>query len=162
MQKILNSTTGRIRRAASRVRGGRSHHGYSAVSAVHRPEPVCEVLTKQVTQAGAFSRPCDTCVPPQVCDKVPVKTARYAEVPVCVAVPRYECQPVLREVPDTQCEDETYQKCYKVPNQVTHRRTLLKLGNIYTICLYCRLCWTCPWRPAATCRTRSARMSTSR
>ena len=93
---------------------------------------------------------------------MPVKTARYAEVPVCVAVPRYECQPVLREVPDTQCEDETYQKCYKVPNQVTHRRTLLKLGNIYNICLYCRLCWTCPWRPAATCRTRSARMSTSR
>ena len=42
---------------------------------------------------------------------------------MCVAVPRYECQPVLREVPDTQCEDETYQKCYKVPNQVTHRRT---------------------------------------
>ena len=60
------------------------------------------------------------CSWPQVCDKVPVKTARYAEVPVCVAVPRYECQPVLREVPDTQCEDETYQKCYKVPNQVTH------------------------------------------
>lgn len=51
MQKILNSTIGRIRRAASRVRGGRSHHGYSAVSAVHRPEPVCEVLTKQVTIA---------------------------------------------------------------------------------------------------------------
>ena len=99
------------------------------MSAVHRPEPVCEVLTKQVTLAGAFSRPCDTCVPPQVCDKVPVKTARYAEVPVCVAVPRYECQPVLREVPDTQCEDETYQKCYKVPNQVTHRITFLKLGK---------------------------------
>ena len=55
----INSTTGRIRRAASRVRGGRSHHGYSAVSAVHRPEPVCEVLTKQVTLAGAFSRRCD-------------------------------------------------------------------------------------------------------
>ena len=52
MQKILNSIIGRIRRAASRVRGGRSHHGYSAVSAVHRPEPVCEVLTKQVTIAG--------------------------------------------------------------------------------------------------------------
>ena len=60
----------------------------------------CEVLTKQV------------------CEKIPVKTPKYIEVPVCVPVPHYECRPVLREVPDTECTDETYHKCHKVPHQV--------------------------------------------
>ena len=33
-------------------------------------------------------------------------------------VPHYECEPIIREVPDTECVDEAYHKCHKVPNQV--------------------------------------------
>ena len=84
------SLLGRLRRAAPGP-----HH-----SRPHSYEPSCEVLTKQV------------------CEKIPIKTPKYIEVPVCVPVPHYECEPIIREVPDTECVDEAYHKCHKVPNQV--------------------------------------------
>jgi len=84
--------SGRSRRASPVHHRILSHHGGY--------EPRCEEVTKEV------------------CEKVPVKTAKYVDVPVCVSVPNYTCHDVKREVPHTQCHDETYQKCYKVPNQV--------------------------------------------
>ena len=63
----------------------------------------------------------------QVCEKIPVKTPKYIDVPVCVPVPHYTCHPVARDVPDTECIDEPYQKCHKVPNQVKIHTTLQEL-----------------------------------
>ena len=94
---------GRSRRASPVHHRILSHHGGY--------EPRCEEVTKEV------------------CEKVPVKTAKYVDVPVCVSVPNYTCHDVKREVPHTQCHDETYQKCYKVPNQV-------KLFLITTITIF--------------------------
>ncbi len=86
----LQYLQGRLRRAAPGP-----HH-----SRPHSYEPSCEVLTKQV------------------CEKIPIKTPKYIDVPVCVPVPHYECEPIIREVPDTECVDEAYHKCHKVPSQV--------------------------------------------
>lgn len=83
---------GRLRREAS---PSPSHHGYGEVTGQ------CEVITKEV------------------CEQVAVKVAKYVEVPVCLAVPHYTCQTVTREVPSTECVEETYQKCHKAPSQVS-------------------------------------------
>ena len=60
-----------------------------------------------------------------------MKVAKYVEVPVCSAVPHYTCQPFLREVPSTDCRDETYKKCHKVPTQVC--RFITNLDKILRI-----------------------------
>ena len=54
-----------------------------------------------------------------MCEKVAVKVSKYVEVPVCATVPHYTCQRVVRQVPHTDCTDQTYQQCHKVPTQVT-------------------------------------------
>ena len=78
-----------------RLRREASHQGYG------ERRGQCEVITEEV------------------CEKVPVKVAKYVEVPVCVPVPHYTCHTVIREVPSTQCVEETYQKCHKAPTQVS-------------------------------------------
>ena len=121
---------GRLRRAAPGP-----HH-----SRPHSYEPSCEVLTKQV------------------CEKIPIKTPKYIDVPVCVPVPHYECEPIIREVPDTECVDEAYHKCHKVPSQVGHFVAL----TMTIFLLNPRLCSMFRLRRAVTFRMRFARMSTSR
>lgn len=79
---------------------GYGDHGRSRRRASGGYGPRCEVITKEV------------------CKKVPVKTPKYIEVPVCSSVTRYACTPTIKQVPDTICVDETYTKCAKVPNQV--------------------------------------------
>jgi len=79
---------------------GETGDGYRRKRGAGRHPGKCEVLTKDH------------------CKKVPVKRPKYIDVPVCSNVPRYECVPTIRQVPDTICEDVPYEKCAKVPTQV--------------------------------------------
>ena len=58
----------------------------------------------------------------RVCNKVPVKTPRYVEVPNCQNVPRTSCKEVTKNVVNTQCSPVEEQKCSQVPKQVSSKR----------------------------------------
>jgi len=59
---------------------------------------------------------CET-VTNEVCGKIPVRTPKYEDVPVCSNVPEITCEPSKRLVPDTECEDDTVEKCHQEPVQ---------------------------------------------
>ena len=100
---------GRRRRASP-------HHGHHP--APHHPaphyQPRCEFVTKPV------------------CEKVPVKTPKYIVVPVCAAVPHYECKPVVKQVPRISEFILCITELYRCPTPTARMRPTLNVPRSQT------------------------------
>jgi len=74
---------------------------------------------------------CET-ITKDVCGKIPVKTPKYEDIPVCSSVPEITCEPSTRLVPDTVCEDDTTERCHSEPVQGTVEVDLETCVNVPT------------------------------